>query len=168
MANKGNTKTALYPGSFDPITKGHIDIIKRALDIFDNLIIAVAANPAKDTLFSSSERVKLIRGALGDDERITVTHFTGLTSTFAQKSGVNAIIRGLRMVSDFEYEFQMALMNRKLVPEADTVFLMPSEQYTYLSSSLVKDISRYQGKIECFVPPNVAEALRKKFKSKKR
>ena len=160
---KSSTKKAFYPGSFDPVTNGHLDIIKRALHIFDHLIIAVAANPDKNTLFSKSERIKMIKQAICDDDRIEVTSFSGLTSTFASKLGIHALIRGLRMVSDFEYEFQMALMNRKLVPDADTVFLMPSEQYTYLSSSLIKDIARYKGNIDCFVPPVVAEALRTKF-----
>ena len=160
---KNSAKKAFYPGSFDPVTNGHLDIIKRALHIFDHLIIAVAANPDKNTLFSKSERIKMIKQAICDDDRIEVTSFSGLTSTFASKLGIHSLIRGLRMVSDFEYEFQMALMNRKLVPDADTVFLMPSEQYTYLSSSLIKDIARYKGNIDCFVPQVVAEALRKKF-----
>ena len=160
------TTKALYPGSFDPITNGHLDIIKRALHIFDHLIIAVAANPDKKTLFSKADRIKFIKEAVSENDRVEITSFSGLTSTFACKLGVHAIIRGLRMVSDFEYEFQMALMNRKLMPEADTVFLMPSEQYTYLSSSLIKDIARYKGNIECFVPPIVARALRSKFTGK--
>ncbi|MCP4633831.1 MAG: pantetheine-phosphate adenylyltransferase [candidate division Zixibacteria bacterium] len=155
-------KTALYPGSFDPITNGHLDIIERALNIFDHLIVAVADNLEKETMFTKAERVSLIREAVGNDKRIEVTSFKGLTSTFANKLKVNSILRGLRMVSDFEYEFQMALMNRKLVPDAETVFLMPSEKYTYLSSSVIKDVSKHKGNIDCFVPPHVKEALKKK------
>jgi pantetheine-phosphate adenylyltransferase len=156
-------KTALYPGSFDPITNGHLDIVERALKIFDRLVVAVAVNPVKETMFSKDERIALIENAIKDKERIIITSFTGLTTAFARKLGVEAIIRGLRMVSDFEYEFQMALMNRKLDSAMDTVFLMPSEQYSYLSSSLLKNIAEYDGNVDCFVPKNVAEALKKKF-----
>ncbi len=166
MSIKFERKAALYPGSFDPITNGHLDIIKRALNIFDYLVIAVAVNTDKKTLFTKEERIELITGAVRDLDGVEVTSFTGLTAEFAKSKGVKAIVRGLRMVSDFEYEFQMALMNRKLMPEADTIFLMPSEKYTYLSSSLIKDIGKYNGKIECFLPPNVVEALGKKFQIK--
>jgi len=159
-------KAALYPGSFDPITNGHLDIIQRALQIFDFLIIGVAANPEKHTLFTDSERMAMLAEAVDGLDRIEVTSFTGLTTAFAKERGVRAIIRGLRMVSDFEFEFQMALMNHKLMPEADTVFLMPSERYTYLSSSLIKDIARHQGQIDCFVPSNVSKALKGKFARK--
>ncbi|MBD3234389.1 MAG: pantetheine-phosphate adenylyltransferase [candidate division Zixibacteria bacterium] len=160
-------RIALYPGTFDPITNGHLDIAERAIQIFDHLIIAVAVNPAKQTLFSEQERIKLIEKAVEGLGSFEVTSFSGLTASFAELKGVRAIIRGLRMISDFEYEFQMALMNRKLKPDADTVFLMPSEKYTYLSSSTIKDIARHQGQIDCFVPKAVAEALREKFGGKK-
>lgn len=162
--NYSQPKIALYPGSFDPITNGHLDIIERALEIFDHLIIGVAINTEKSTLFTKTERIELIKEAQGNLDRVEVTSFSGLTTAFAKERGVKSIIRGLRMVSDFEYEFQMALMNRKMMPEADTVFLMPSERYTYLSSSLIRDIARHGGKIDCFVPANVAEALKRKFK----
>jgi len=157
-------RTALYPGTFDPITNGHLDLIKRASRIFDHLVVAVADNPAKETLLTREERITLLSDSVEGLNNVEVKHFSGLTVEYARKLKVTAIIRGLRVFSDFEYEFQMALMNRKLVPEVETVFLVPSEQYTYLSSSLIKDIARFRGDISGFVPPPVAKKLTEKFK----
>lgn len=160
-------RTALYPGTFDPITNGHLDLIKRASRIFDHLVVAVADNPAKETLLTREERVSLLEASVKTLKNVEVKHFSGLTVEYARKLKVTAIIRGLRVFSDFEYEFQMALMNRKLVPEVETAFLVPSEQYTYLSSSLIKDIARFKGNISEFVPPPVEKKLTEKFKEVK-
>lgn len=157
--------TALYPGTFDPVTLGHVDIIKRAAGLFDRLVVAVADNPEKETLFTVKERVELLEKAIGDMERARVTSFNGLTAKFARSIGATAIIRGIRAVSDFEFEFQMAMMNRKIEPEVETVYMMPTDKYSYLSSSLVKDIARGGGDISCFVPPAVLEALKQRFSS---
>ena len=157
--------TALYPGTFDPVTLGHIDIIRRATGLFDKLVVAVAGNPEKQSLFTVKERVELLEKSVGDIEKTTVTSFNGLTAKFAKSIGARAIIRGLRAVSDFEFEFQMALMNRKIEPDVEAVYLMPTDKYSYISSSLVKDIARRGGEISCFVPPAVLEALKKRFMS---
>ena len=158
-------RIALYPGTFDPITLGHVDIIKRALKLFDKLIVAVADNRDKTPLFSVEERIKLIKTSIGESDSITVTSFDGLTAQFARESGAVAILRGLRAVSDFEFEFQMALMNRKIEPEIEAVYLMPTDKYSYISSSLVKDIAKRGGDITCFVPKIVKDALASKFSS---
>ncbi len=157
--------TALYPGTFDPVTLGHVDIIRRATRLFDKLVVAVADNPEKQSLFTVKERVKLLEQATGDIEKATVTSFNELTAKFARSIGAAAIIRGIRAISDFEFEFQMALMNRKIEPDVETVYLMPTDKYSYLSSSLVKDIARRGGDVSCFVPPDVLEALKKRFSS---
>jgi len=157
-------KTALYPGTFDPVTNGHLDLIKRASLVFDRLVVAVADNPSKETLLTREERVSLLRVSVKGLKNVEVKHFSGLTAEYARKLGAMAIIRGLRVFSDFEYEFQMALMNRKLVPEVETVFVVPSEQYTYLSSSLIKDIATFGGDVSGFVPPAVVEKLKEKFR----
>lgn len=157
--------TALYPGTFDPVTLGHVDIIRRATRLFDKLVVAVADNPEKQSLFTVKERVKLLEQATGDIEKATVTSFSELTAKFARSIGAAAIIRGIRAISDFEFEFQMALMNRKIEPDVETVYLMPTDKYSYLSSSLVKDIARRGGDVSCFVPPDVLEALKKRFSS---
>ena len=159
-------KIALYPGTFDPITLGHVDIVKRAVGLFQNLMVAVADNPEKQTLFSVEERIELLRESLKDVEHITITSFDGLTAGFAKSIGAVAIIRGLRAVSDFEFEFQMALMNRKLEPDVEAVFLMPKDKYSFISSSLVKDIAKRGGDISAFVPPAVVEALNKRFSAR--
>ena len=151
--------TALYPGTFDPITLGHIDIINRARKLFENLVVAVALNPEKHPLFSVEERVEIIKEITAGMERVTVSSFDDLTARYAKSIKADVIIRGLRAVSDFEFEFQMALMNRKMEPTVETVFLMPNEKYSYLSSSLVKDIARRGGDISCFVPPAVKDRL---------
>jgi pantetheine-phosphate adenylyltransferase len=157
--------TALYPGTFDPVTLGHIDIMRRAVKLFDKLVVAVADNPEKESLFSVEERVELIKNSIGDIEKATVTSFSDLTAKFARTIGAAAIIRGIRAVSDFEFEFQMALMNRKIEPDVETVYLMPTDKFSYISSSLVKDIARRGGEVSCFVPPTVLKALKKRFSS---
>lgn len=157
------TGTALYPGTFDPITLGHVDIIHRARHIFGNLVVAVADNPEKHPLFSVPERIDIIKSAIENLDRVTITSFNDLTARFAKSINAIVIIRGLRAVSDFEFEFQMALMNRKMEPSIETVFLMPSEKYSYLSSSLVKDIARRGGDVSAFVPEGVKSRLEKRF-----
>ncbi|WP_395748414.1 pantetheine-phosphate adenylyltransferase [Prosthecobacter sp.] len=156
-------RRAIYPGSFDPITNGHLDVLQRAAGIFDNLIIAVARDNAKQSLFTVEERVELIRNAAAEIPGIEVMPFDGLLVNFARKHKAVALVRGLRAVSDFEFEFQLALMNRKLEPNLETLFLMPREEYTYISSRLVKEICRLGGHIDQFVPPNVVTALREKL-----
>lgn len=159
-------RTALYPGTFDPVTHGHTDIIERALALFDKLIVAVAFNSAKKTTFSVEERLDLLKAVAGDKKNIEIVSFEGLTVHYAKENNVAAIIRGLRAVSDFEFEFQMALMNRRLVPEIETVFLMPRGKYAYLSSSLIKDIAQFGGEVDLFVADIVADRLREKLARK--
>ena len=156
-------KTAIYPGSFDPITNGHLDLIQRGLLLFDRLVVAIADNPDKKPLFSGKERLEMVRSTVESVDRMEVLLFTGLLADLADQRQACAIIRGVRAVSDFEFEFQLALMNRKLAPRTETVFLMPSEQYTYLSSNLIKDIARFDGDISPFVPEMVKRKLREKF-----
>jgi pantetheine-phosphate adenylyltransferase len=157
-------KTAIYPGTFDPITFGHLDIIERASGMFDKVIVMVARNSAKQPLFNTEERMKMIKEAVKKIKNVTVESYDGLLVNFARKKKATAIVRGLRAISDFEYEFQMALMNRKLANEVTTVFLMPHEKYTYLNSSIVREISKMGGDVSGFVPVSVKQALRKKFK----
>lgn len=154
---------AIYAGSFDPITNGHADLIKRSLSFVDRIIVAVAVNLAKEPLFNLDERTSLIRAAVEDDPRVEVRQFSGLLVQFAKESGVRMIIRGLRAVSDFEYEYQMALMNRHLAPNMETVFMVPSLDTTYISSSLVREVAKYHGDVTNLVHPKVAEALRAKY-----
>lgn len=156
-------KRAIYPGSFDPVTTGHLDVLDRAAKLFDEVIVAVAFNEQKQALFSTDERVELLKSATEGLTNVRVERFDGLLVEFARKQGAAALIRGLRAVSDFEFEFQMALMNRKLEPEIETIFLTPREEYTYLSSRIVKEIARLGGNVDTFVPPSVAQALRTKF-----
>ncbi|HVO73486.1 MAG TPA: pantetheine-phosphate adenylyltransferase [Ignavibacteriaceae bacterium] len=156
----------MYPGTFDPITNGHIDIIKRAKELFDAVVVTVAVNPGKTPLFSTEERLELLRGSLKGYENITVDSFGGLVVDHAHEVGAIGIIRGLRALSDFEYEFQMALMNRKLANDIATIFLMPHEKYTYLNSSIVKNLAGLHSDIGDFVPEVVKEALKKKFSKK--
>ncbi|MCX5766867.1 MAG: pantetheine-phosphate adenylyltransferase [Gemmatimonadetes bacterium] len=153
----------MYAGSFDPITNGHADLIKRSLGFVDRVIVAVAVNLSKQPVFTVDERTALIRAAVEDDPRVEVRSFSGLLVDFASTSGVRLIIRGLRAVSDFEYEYQMALMNRHLAPEMETVFMVPSLDTTYISSSLVREIARFHGDVTNLVHPTVAAALRAKF-----
>jgi pantetheine-phosphate adenylyltransferase len=155
-------RIAVYPGSFDPITKGHDDLIHRALEFVDQLIVAVAVNVAKQPLFSLEERVALIQQTV-TDKRISVQSFEGLLAEFAKKVGASVIVRGLRAVSDFEFEFQMALMNRNLAPGIETVFLVPAFDLTYLSSSLVREVARFGGDVSQLVHPTVQQALKRKF-----
>ena len=160
-------RTVIYPGTFDPITYGHLDVLERALNLFDEIIITIAINPSKKPLFSLEERIQLIETALKDNPeryRVKVQGFDGLLVDFARQKKASALIRGLRAVSDFEYELQMALMNRRLADEITTVFMMPHEKYTYLNSTIVKEVSRLGGNISNFVPKNVQEALNKKLK----
>ena len=155
---------AIYPGSFDPVTNGHLDVIQRAARLCDSIVIAVAYNQEKSCLFDVAERIALIEEATRDVSNVvSVTSFEGLLVDFARSEGATAIVRGLRAISDFEFEFQMALMNRKLAPEFETIFLMPTEEYTYLSSRIVREIARLQGDVSSFVPPAAARALAKKF-----
>ncbi|MGY8844107.1 MAG: pantetheine-phosphate adenylyltransferase [Gammaproteobacteria bacterium] len=155
--------TAIYPGTFDPITLGHVDIVSRAAPMFGELILAVAGSTSKNTVFSADERVELATNVLSRFPNVRIMKFEGLMVDFAKKNGASIILRGLRAVSDFEYEFQLAGMNRKLMPEADTVFLPTSEKFTYISSSLVREIAKYGGDIGEFVPPGVKEVLIKKL-----
>ena len=157
-------RRAIYPGSFDPVTNGHLDVIGRARKLFDEIVVAVAHNDEKQPLFSLEERLALLSDALDEIDHVRVAQFDGLLVDFAVAQEANAVIRGLRAVSDFEFEFQMALMNRKLQDSVETIFLMPKEEYTYLSSRLVKEIARLGGNVSGFVPRPVAEALAKKFK----
>jgi pantetheine-phosphate adenylyltransferase len=158
-------RRAIYPGSFDPITNGHLDVIARARKLFDEVIVAVAHNIEKAPLFTLEERLKLLREVLGQEKGVLVGQFNGLLVEFAVAEKANAVIRGLRAVSDFEFEFQMALMNRKLQGNVETIFLMPKEEYTYLSSRLVKEIARLGGDVSAFVPGTVAKALGAKLKT---
>jgi pantetheine-phosphate adenylyltransferase len=157
-------KTGLYAGTFDPVTNGHLDILKRSLTVFDRIIVAIAESTPKDTFFSIDERVEMVRDATADMAGVEVAPFSGLLVRFARQKGATAVIRGLRAVSDFEYEFQMALMNRRLDDRVETVFLMPSEEFTYLNSSLVKAIASAGGDVARFVPPMVAARLASRFK----
>lgn len=154
---------AIYPGSFDPITNGHLDVAARAARLFDRVILAVARNSSKSGLFGLDERVELIRQATSDLPGVEVSQFSGLLVDYARSIGAGTVIRGLRAVSDFEYEFQMALMNRQLAPGVETIFLMPRQEYTYLSSRLVKEVASLGGAVEEFVPAPVASALRQRF-----
>jgi pantetheine-phosphate adenylyltransferase len=157
------TRSAIYAGSFDPITRGHQDLIARSLEFVDRLVVAVATNPSKQSLFTPDERVRFIRDAVGGDARVEVRHFHGLLVDFAREVGAGMLIRGLRAVSDFEYEYQMAFMNRHLSPGLETVFMVPSIDTMYISSSLVREVARFQGNIDDLVPPSVAAALHAKF-----
>lgn len=156
-------KTAVYPGTFDPITDGHTDLIHRAARMFDHVIVAIAHNPEKSPLFSVQERIDLANHVLVGIEGIEIIAFSGLLIDFARDSNAGVVLRGLRAVSDFEYEFQLASMNRKLDSEIETVFLTPSENYTFVSASLVKEIARYGGDVSKFVHPKVYSALLNKY-----
>jgi pantetheine-phosphate adenylyltransferase len=157
------TCTAVYAGSFDPITRGHEDLMRRSLEFVDRLVVAVATNSSKHPLFTVDERLAMIRSSIGDEPRIEVREFTGLLVDFAKAVGARVVIRGLRAVSDFEYEFQMALMNRHLSGHLETVFMVPSLDMTYVSSSIVREVARYGGDVTALVHPRVADALRRKF-----
>jgi len=156
-------RKVMYPGTFDPITYGHIDIIKRAKELFDEVVVTVAINPGKAPLFTIDERLSLLKESLKEYKNIIIDSFDGLVVDHAHEVGAVGIIRGLRALSDFEYEFQMALMNRKLASDVTTIFLMPHEKYTYLNSSIVKNLASLKSDVSDFVPHSVQEALRKKF-----
>ncbi len=156
-------RKAIYPGSFDPITNGHLDVIERSLTIFDEIEVSVIKNPSKKALFSTRERVEMIKSALKNYKGVKVSSFDGLLVEYAKKMGANTIIRGLRAVSDFEYEFQMALMNRRMAPEIKSVYLMPSPEFTFLSSSLIKEVCSLGGNIKDLVPETVEKNLLEKL-----
>lgn len=158
-------RTGIYPGSFDPITKGHLDVLARAAQLFDELVVAVARDNQKASLFSMDERVAMLEDTARENglTNVRVTPFDGLLVEFARSQAACAVIRGLRAVSDFEFEFQMALMNRKLDPKVETIFLTPREELTYISSRIVKEIARLGGDVRQFVPPGVALALKRKL-----
>src|SRR5438552_18243925 len=156
-------RRAIYPGSFDPVTNGHLDVIGRALKLFDEVIVAVARNDEKQALFSLEERLNMLRETAGKIDNVRIAEFKGLLVEFARTKGAGAVIRGLRAISDFEFEFQMALVNRKLEAGVETIFLMPKEEYTYLSSRIVKEIASLGGHVSSFVPACVAKALNRKF-----
>jgi pantetheine-phosphate adenylyltransferase len=156
---------AIYPGSFDPLTNGHLSIIQRGLKMFDRLIVAIAVNPKKVPTFSMEERRDLIRDAV-NDPRVEVDSFTGLLVDYAQKRNTHVLLRGLRAVSDFEYEFQIANMNRKLAPSIETVFMMTGEDYFYISSNMVREVASFGGDVSGLVPPNVHDKLRARFARK--
>ncbi len=159
-------RKAIYPGSFDPVTNGHLDLIQRAVKLFDEVIVLVAANAEKNSFFTIEERITFLRRALRGTKNVKVEAFQGLTVRFAEKYGANALIRGIRATSDFDYEFQMALTNRRLAKKVDTVFLMPSESNFYLSSRLIKEIAELNGDVSKYVPKFLVGELRKKFKSR--
>jgi pantetheine-phosphate adenylyltransferase len=157
------TRIAIYPGSFDPPTRGHEDLIRRALALADHLIVAVAINPNKAPLFSVEDRLRMLDGAANGDPRVELASFSGLLADFARARNATMVIRGLRAVSDFEYEFQMALMNRKLNDQLETVFLVPAVDLTYLSSSLVREVAQFGGPLDGLVSQPVADALKTRF-----
>ena len=161
-------RVAIYPGSFDPLTSGHVDIIERGSRIFDQIIVAILVNVEKAPLFSENERVAIIQHVFKDTGNVKVETFNGLLVDYAKQKQASVLVRGLRAVSDFEYEFQMALMNRHLDPALETVFMMPAEQYTYISSRLIKEVFTLGGEITGLVPPIVEEKLREKQKTKKK
>ncbi len=156
-------RTAIYPGTFDPITNGHLDIIDRAAKIFDRVTVAVTTNPGKKPLFDVQERVQMIREVTANFSTIEIESFSGLLVDYVSRQGATAIVRGLRAVSDFEFEFQMALVNRKIAEHIETVFLMPNEKYTYLNSTIVKEVAAFGGDISMFVPPEVVARLKRKL-----
>jgi pantetheine-phosphate adenylyltransferase len=155
---------AVYPGSYDPLTNGHIDIIERGLKIFDKIIVAVLKNPAKTYLFSLEERQQILSTVFKDSQRIEIDHFEGLLVDYLNRKGVSTVVRGLRAISDFEIEFQMALMNRKIEPRIETIFFVPSDAYSFLSSKLVKEIYQLGGEVGSMVPEIVDRKLKEKFR----
>ena len=168
MTTPTTKRIAIYPGSFDPLTSGHVDIIERGSRIFDEIIVAILGNVEKTPLFSEAERIAILQNVFKGRANVKVETFSGLLVDYAQLKKASVIVRGLRAVSDFEYEFQMALMNRHLAPGIETVFMMPAEQYTYISSRLIKEVFTLGGEITGLVPPIVEEKLRAKQKAKKK
>lgn len=163
MTKSQKSQDVIYPGTFDPLTNGHIDLVTRAVQLFDRVIIAVAANAGKAPLFDLQERIELARAALAHLPQVEVLGFDTLLIHFAQQLGIHVILRGLRVVSDFEYEFQLAAMNRQIAPTIETLFLTPSEKLMFISSTLVREIAQYGGDTSLFVPPTIHLALQKKF-----
>jgi pantetheine-phosphate adenylyltransferase len=161
-------RTAIYPGSFDPLTNGHLDVIQRAAKLFDRVIVAVAQNDTKQPLFTLAERLALVRAAIKHLPHVEADSFDGLLIEYAERQKAQAVVRGLRAVSDFEFEFQLALMNRKLNENVEAIFMMPKDTYTFLSSRIVKEIARLGGDVSSFVPPHVQTALIKKLKPRKK
>ena len=161
-------RTAIYPGSFDPLTNGHLDVIQRAAKLFDRVIVAVAQNDTKQPLFTLAERLALVRAAIKHLPHVEADSFDGLLIEYAARQKAQAVVRGLRAVSDFEFEFQLALMNRKLNENVEAIFMMPKDTYTFLSSRIVKEIARLGGDVSSFVPPHVQTALIKKLKLRKK
>jgi len=157
-------RIAIYPGSFDPLTNGHLDVVQRAAKLFDRVIVAVASNEGKHPLFPVAERMQLVKDAVADLTNVEADSFDGLLVEYVAAKKARAIVRGLRAVSDFEFEFQLALMNRKLDENIETIFMMPKDTYTFLSSRIVKEIARLGGDVSQFVPPNVQKALKKQLK----
>jgi pantetheine-phosphate adenylyltransferase len=166
MKRKRSGGLAVFPGSFDPVTNGHLDIVDRGLAVFDRVRMAILLNPEKKPLFTVEERVAIIREAYRGKGRVEVDTFSGLLVDYARKVGASVIIRGIRAISDFEYEFQMALMNRRLDPGIETVFMIPAESYTYVSSRLVKEVFQLGGRVSDLVPPVVERRLREKYRAK--
>ena len=160
-------KIGIYPGTFDPITHGHTDIITRSLRVFDKVVVAVAPNPSKHPLFNLAERLEMVKLVMTDLGQVEVTAFEGLLVDYVERSGAHAIIRGLRAISDFEHEFQMALINRRLAKQVETVFLMPSEEYSYLSSTIIKDVANHGGALTDFLHPEIARRLKERIRSLK-
>ncbi len=162
--NVSVSRKAVYPGTFDPITRGHEDLVRRAAGIFDSVVVAIAANPSKAPMFDIEERVELARAVLADIPNVQVMGYSGLTVEFARAQGIDVIVRGLRAVSDFEFEFQLANMGRHIAPGVETVFLTPKEQFTFISSTLVREIASLGGNVGEFVHPMVEAAFRRKVK----
>ena len=158
-------KLVIYPGTFDPITNGHLDIIQRSVTLFDSVIVGVTTNPSKAPLFTVAERIDMIQKVTSELQGVAVESFDGLLMDYARLKQADAIVRGLRAITDFEYEFQMALVNRKLADEIVTVFLMPNEKYTYLNSTIVKEVAKFNGDVRSFVPELVYQNLAAKFKN---
>ena len=159
----GAGRIALFPASFDPVTNGHLDIAQRALRLFDEVVLAVAVNVAKSGTFSVEDRIEMLRSVVSEEPRLRVTEFEGLTVDYAREIGAVAILRGVRAMSDFEYEFEMALMNKHLYADVETLFMMPSQEYFYVSSSRLKELTRFGREVDEFVPPLVAKRLRERF-----
>lgn len=159
-------RTVIYPGSFDPLTNGHLDVIQRAAKLFDRVIVSVAKNESKNPLFTQDERLDLVKRAVVSLSNVEADAFDGLLVEYVEQRSAQAVLRGLRAVSDFEFEFQLALMNRKLNERVETIFMMPKDTYTFLSSRIVKEISRLGGDVSCFVPAHVRDALKFKFTTK--